>query len=321
MLHHPIPLVLFLAALFLSVHANAHPSRAAFEAVAAEALIVERVDGTRVQGTLAHIDDARAILVDEDGEVHDIALESVTRLRVAKPVAAAGKISASTNDPSVSSTQTSGYFDKEPGSEGYLTPEQAADSENPFAGHPYEAPNARYGVSLLSYQDYTTYQSMLDASQYKRMVGWSLFATGLGFLALMTAQVRDARRVHQKPRVRAFATVGGLTTAVGLPVAIAGRQQYKRAQRFAENAAVHRRQAFDDARKRDAALQAPEAPPARSEIGYTRDHIQPLNEDASNEDAPNEDETLNQSAPDEDEQAQDLEDRHASDSDSTPDAP
>lgn len=294
MLHKTISIALCLAALLFSIHAAAHPSRTAFEAVATEPLIVERNDGIRVYGTLAHVDDTRVVLVDSEGEVHEISLDDVARLRVDRTTDA-HKTNAST--PANNDAKTSeppGYFDTDSARQGYVDPAEPqtsdfeggsdAQGENPFAGHPYEPTGVRYRLNLLSYQDYAAYQSMLDASQYKRMVGWSLFASGLGFFALMTLQVRDARRAHQQPQVRAFATLGALTTLVGLPVAIAGRQQYKRAQRFAENAATYRRKALEDAHKKEAAKHVEAPTPTRSEIGYTRDHIQTLKPSAPNAD-------------------------------------
>lgn len=234
-------------------NASAQISRHAFEAVAQETLIIERTDGEILKGSLRHVDDERVIVLSEDGDIHDILLADVQRLRVDRARTDAPQTRASSTAPSStassSAKQESSYFDAE-ASDGYFGTQASPAPYNPYRADPPPTTYQAHNGLRLSYEDFAYYQTMIDESRNKRVIGWSFFATGAGFLMLMAMQIHDARALNEKPRVGALAAVGAITTAVGLPIAIAGRHQYRRAGAFAEQAAAERRALEEEARQK-----------------------------------------------------------------------
>lgn len=239
-------LVLWIA-LSCMTSAHAQVSYHAFEAVANERLSVELQDGERLEGDVRHIDEARVVLVSASGDVHEIALENVARLRVVSAEKSTSSADTSksaraeTDKSSAPEDTTTPDFDMPfspvPTSGGGYLSEASTAQRNPFQGTGYTPP--RHGL-VLTQQDYAAYQKMISQSRVKRVVGWSFFATGVAFLMVMVAEVHDARQWGVKPRVGGLAAVGAVTSLVGLPIAIAGRQQYKRAGELAEQAAAAR---------------------------------------------------------------------------------
>lgn len=275
---HILRVGLVLTVLFVGMlGAHAQVSYHAFEAVADERLSVELRDGETIEGALRYVDDVRAVMMSEAGDVQEFALEDVARLRVISPPSSTssapdqpeeGAETAKSSAPKNTSTpRFDTPFSPVPRSENGYLPDAQMPQRNPFQGttSSYEAP--RHGL-VLTRTDYAAYQEMISQSRTKRVVGWSFFATGVAFLMVLVAEVHDARQWGVKPRVGGLAAVGAVSSLVGLPIAIAGRQQYKRAGRMAEQAAAARAK-IEQEKQRDEKKRA--AKPSAFDTHTTRD--------------------------------------------------
>lgn len=238
----------------------AQVTRHAFEAVATEELSVELQDGERVQGQLRYVDDERAVILSDAGDVRDIELKDVSRLRLASsdPKRAPSKAEAGGDateraqkhvEESLSAAEdadesfhqrgsTTGYLDER--SSGYLS------SNDPSTHNPFARPTSAQGLLpdsqpwMLSTIDYEQYRSMLRGSRVKRVIGWSLFATGAVFLTGAIQAANRARRYNDEFKYPGMFVFGAVSALTGLPIAVAGRQQYRRAGEFAREAAEGR---------------------------------------------------------------------------------
>ena len=90
----------------MSFCAHAQTSRRMAETVVGERVAVERVDGSSVQGVVRGVDDLAVILVADDGQLQEVALEEIRGLRLAgaavepaqAPVATAAAPTEATQD-------------------------------------------------------------------------------------------------------------------------------------------------------------------------------------------------------------------------------
>lgn len=256
------PWLLSILILCVAATSLAQVTRHAFEAVDTEDLSVELRDGELMQGQVRHVDDERAVLLSEDGEVREVLLKDVAHLRVKpktgedaterakKRVDESIKAAEDAEQSAPQRTPSTGYVDER--SSGYLSSSDAS-TESPFMRAYEDHATAHRSQRLtLSAIDYGHYQTMIRGSRVKRVIGWTLVATGAVLLAGAIYAANEARRYGDEFENEGFVIFGALHTLTGLPVAIAGRQQYRRAAEFAEEAAKGRasidknRQATDE---------------------------------------------------------------------------
>lgn len=284
---------LMVSILLCAPNAVAQMSRHAFEAVRDETLIVDTEDGQTLRGELRHIDDERAVVLTKEGEIYEVSLSQVKHLRVDRAQPKAPESTAQERKE----VEAHRYL-SEPSSTGYFDTSEQREIQNPYLGASQPTVRDPDGLRLTS-SDYARYSEMLEQSRNKRVVGWSFFATGAGFLMLMALQIRDARAANLNPRVGAIAAVGSITSAIGLPVAIAGRQQYRRAAEFAEQAALNRhaieREAAEESAQRfqnDDTLFAPNLSPNASEARESNDPAAQESDDLRTMDGAKEEEVM-----------------------------
>lgn len=253
----------------------AQVTRYSFEAVATENLEVELGAGQKIHGQLRHVDDERAVILSDDGEVREVSFKDVAHLRVRSksedPTASKATAGESATeraqrqvDESIKraegadqsfakSEPNAGYF--EDGSSGYLS-SPSASTDSPFSRAYHDQSPQQWNQGMtLSAIDYGHYRAMVRGSRVKRGIGWSMFATGVLFLTGAVHAASEARRHGYDDDYPGLVVFGALNTLVGLPVAIAGRQQYRRAAEFAREASEGRASIESD-RQADAPVPA-----------------------------------------------------------------
>ncbi len=210
----------------LSNIAYAQLSKDAFDAVANKHVEITVQDEQKLRGSFVKVGDTTAVFVTDGGDVQEFALGDVTQLRVVTDTAKAESI-----EPSQAAAKQpySPYTSQEPS--GYLPPPNR---------HPYVYAN-QFEYGGLTAQDYREFQDRMRSSRIQRGIGWTLFAVGAMLVIDGWANTNEAYGYNPR-KAQAMVVTGMVTTFVGLPIAIAGRHQYRAAQEFAEEAAQARRE-------------------------------------------------------------------------------
>lgn len=223
------------AVLFLSSTASAQVSRISLESVAGEHIEVSLGEDETLRGYIRALTDDRVILLTDDGEVRELQIDRLTRLRIAGHAPAA--------DPRVDDGPAAVDSSSREATGGYLSPTLPLRNERVDQGVPPDSDVRLY----LELDDYRRYRAMRSSSRVKRIVGWSMAAVGATFFVSAIAQ-RSRAEAWGHPYDNSSEILSGfLLSGIGVPVAVIGRRQYRAASTFAQDAAVGRQAVADDA--------------------------------------------------------------------------
>lgn len=244
-----------LALLLVASAASADVTRLSFQALDSRDVEVELQNGERFDGEVRVVSEEAVVLMTEDGEIRELRYSEIAKLRVPRTPADAPEPTEPPATPTTPRDEASdpGRADSErtppadapslTGSRGYLPDDAVSGDAHARAAALAAAEahaNAQSDEIVLSVEDYQRYRSMISSARVKRIIGWSIASVGALILVATVAEKIDADRWGLSYDGRSRAAAGFILGGVGTPFIILGRSQHRRADAFAEAAAMRR---------------------------------------------------------------------------------